>query len=98
MACPPDRHIMEPSEGVMLSARDRSPLVRSRNRAGLLMTLPAFLLVAFALGIPIIQAGYYSMTDWNGITATWIGPSAYWKELTSPTFWRVIENNALLLP
>jgi multiple sugar transport system permease protein len=97
MACPPDRRRIEISEGVTLAARDRSPLVRSRNRAGLLMTLPAFLLVAFALGIPIIQAGYYSMTDWNGITATWIGPSAYWKELTNPTFWRVIENNALLL-
>jgi multiple sugar transport system permease protein len=37
------------------------------------------------------------MTTWNGITATWIGPSAYVTALTDPIFWRVIENNALLL-
>lgn len=80
-----------------MTLRTRSPLVRSRNRAGWLMTLPAFLLVTLILGIPIFQAVYYSMTKWNGITATWIGPSAYWDELTNPIFWRVIENNALLL-
>lgn len=61
------------------------------------MSMPALLLVGLALGIPIVQAVYYSMTKWNGITATWIGPSAYWDELTNPIFWRVIENNALLL-
>lgn len=74
-----------------------SPLTRSRSRAGIWMSLPAFLLVAFALGIPILQAGYFSMTDWNGLSATWIGPSAYWDQLSNPTFWRVLQNNALLL-
>jgi multiple sugar transport system permease protein len=72
-------------------------LTRSRSRAGLLMSMPAFLLVALVLGIPIIQAAYYSMTDWNGLNATWIGPSAYWDVFTNPTFWRVVQNNVVLL-
>jgi multiple sugar transport system permease protein len=61
------------------------------------LSAPAFALVALLLGIPIVQAGYYSMTDWNGITTTWIGPSAYVDELANPIFWRVLENNGLLL-
>jgi len=53
--------------------------------------------VVALLGIPIAQAIYYSMTNWNGLTATWIGPSTYSTALSDPTFWRVLENNALLL-
>jgi multiple sugar transport system permease protein len=61
------------------------------------LSIPAVLLVVVLLGIPIGQAVYYSMTQWNGVTATWIGPSAYSATFTDPIFWRVIENNALLL-
>lgn len=61
------------------------------------MTLPAFTLVALLLGVPIGQAVYYSMTKWDGLTAQWIGPSTYVKEFENPAFWRVLENNALLL-
>ena len=61
------------------------------------MSLPAFALVAVLLGWPMLQAFYYSMTDWDGITAKWIGPSTYTHELHDPAFWRVIENNGLLL-
>jgi multiple sugar transport system permease protein len=61
------------------------------------LSIPAVLLVLVLLGIPIGQAVYYSMTQWNGVTATWIGPSAYSSTFTDPIFWRVIENNALLL-
>jgi multiple sugar transport system permease protein len=75
----------------------RSRLARRRRRAGILLSLPAVIVVVALLGIPIGQAVYYSMTTWNGITATWTGPSAYATALTDPIFWRVIENNALLL-
>jgi len=75
----------------------RSRLNRRRNRAGLLMSVPAFALVALLLGIPIVQAVYYSMTDWDGIAARWIGPSTYKREFSNPAFWRVLENNGLLL-
>ncbi|NBR94483.1 MAG: sugar ABC transporter permease, partial [Actinobacteria bacterium] len=58
---------------------------------------PTLLFVALFLGIPIIQAFYYSMTKWNGITTTWIGPSTFINEFKNPIFWRVMQNNALLL-
>jgi len=77
--------------------RSRSRLARRRRRAGILLSLPAVAVVVALLGIPIAQAVYYSMTNWNGLTATWIGPSAYTTALSDPTFWRVLENNALLL-
>jgi len=77
--------------------RSRSRLARRRRRAGILLSLPAVVVVVALLGIPIAQAVYYSMTNWNGLTATWIGPSAYATALSDPTFWRVLENNALLL-
>jgi ABC-type sugar transport system permease subunit len=61
------------------------------------MTAPAFLLVAAVLGWPMLQAFYYGMTQWDGITSTWIGPSAYTHEFHDPAFRRVLQNNALLL-
>jgi ABC-type sugar transport system permease subunit len=72
-------------------------LTSKRRRAGIILSIPAALLVLLLLGIPIGQAVYYSMTTWNGITATWIGPSTYTTTLTDPIFWRVLENNGLLL-
>ena len=72
-------------------------LARRRRRAGIMLSLPAVIIVVALLAIPIGQAVYYSMTTWDGITATWIGPSAYVTALTDPIFWRVIENNVLLL-
>jgi multiple sugar transport system permease protein len=37
------------------------------------------------------------MTKWNGLSTHWIGPSTYIKEFSNPIFWRVMQNNALLL-
>jgi len=75
----------------------RSRLAARRRRAGILLSLPAVIVVVALLGLPIGQAVYYSMTTWDGITATWIGPSTYTAALTDPIFWRVLENNGLLL-
>jgi len=64
----------------------------------MLLSLPAVILVSALLWLPILQAFYYSMTKWNGITATWIGPRAYLDAIFgNPLFWRVLRNNALLL-
>jgi ABC-type sugar transport system permease subunit len=65
--------------------------------AGWILSLPALLAVAGLLILPIGQAVYYSMTNWNGQTATWIGPRAYLNLFEDPTFLRVLENNGLLL-
>jgi multiple sugar transport system permease protein len=77
--------------------RRASGIARQRGRAGIVLTLPAFVVVAVLLIIPIGEAVYYSMTNWNGITAQWVGPSTYLNLFESPTFWRVLENNGLLL-
>ena len=56
----------------------RSRLARRRRRAGLLLSVPAILLVGALLWAPIVQAIRYSMTTWDGYSApVWIGPSAY---------------------
>jgi ABC-type sugar transport system permease subunit len=68
-----------------------------RRRAGIVLSIPAVALVVALLGVPIGQAVYYSMTTWNGTTSTWIGPSTYSSTFTDPIFWRVLENNGLLL-
>jgi multiple sugar transport system permease protein len=85
--------------GVVLTGGRARPgaLHRHRSRAGIVFTLPALALVVLVLGIPIVQACYYSMTRWDGLTSTWIGPSSYLTQLEDPQFWRVLENNALLL-
>jgi ABC-type sugar transport system permease subunit len=80
-----------------VTAPRRSPLHRRRGLVGLVMSAPAFVLVTVLLGWPMIQAGYYSMTTWDGLTSTWIGPSTYTHEFHDPAFWRVLQNNGLLL-
>ena len=75
----------------------RSTLQRSRGRDGILLSAPAAVFVVLLLGIPILQAVYFSMTQWDGITSTWLGPSAYVAEFSDPTFWRVLLNNGALL-
>ncbi len=75
----------------------RSRLARRRRRAGILLSLPAVALVIALLGVPVGQAVYYSMTQWNGLVTTWIGPSTYVSLVKDPIFWRVLENNGLLL-
>ena len=89
---------MTESRQTTLSVRPgRSRLAARRRRAGILLSLPAVALVVALLAVPIGQAVYYSMTIWNGITKTWIGPSTYRSTFTDPIFWRVLENNGLLL-
>ena len=67
-----------------------------RRRVGCFFVLPALTLVSAFLGIPIIQAGYFSFTQWDGLTAVWKGFSTYSHVLHNPIFWRVLENNGLL--
>lgn len=74
-----------------------SALARQRSRSGVFFAIPALILVAAFLGIPIIQAGYFSFTEWNGVTAIWHGISTYNHEIHDPIFWRVLLNNAYLL-
>jgi ABC-type sugar transport system permease subunit len=73
-------------------------LARRRRRAGVLLSIPAVVVIGALLWVPIGQAIRYSMTSWNGYSApVWIGPSAYTAALKDPIVHRVLENNALLL-
>ncbi len=77
--------------------RGSSRFHRDRGRTGLFLVMPAVAVVAVLLLTPIGEAIYYSMTDWNGITSHWLGPSTYLTMFKNPLFWRVLENNAILL-
>lgn len=78
-------------------ARRRGGLYQDRERAGRVLVLPAVTIVTLLLLVPIGEAIYYSMTNWNGITSKWVGPATYRAEFQNPIFWRVLENNAILL-
>lgn len=83
------------------AAADHPPrgpgLYRDRERTGVLLVLPALVVVVLLILIPIGEAVYYSMTNWNGITAHWVGPQTYVTMFEDATFWRVLANNAILL-
>ncbi|MCY0900293.1 MAG: sugar ABC transporter permease [Firmicutes bacterium] len=74
-----------------------SPLARQRAGVGVMFVAPVVLLVVFLLVLPIIEAIYYSFTNWNGLSSQWVGLATYEQLLTSPVFWRVLLNNAVLL-
>jgi ABC-type sugar transport system permease subunit len=79
------------------SRRTVSGLTRRRRRVGTLIVLPAFAVVVGVLWVPVCQAVYYGFTDWNGVTAHWIGLANYRSFVDSPAFRQVIFNNLLLL-
>lgn len=78
-------------------SRGSGPLRASERRAGILFSLPVIVLTGALLFLPIVQTVYYSLTEWNGITATWIGIDNYRSLVNDPVFWRVVLNNVLLL-
>ena len=91
-------------------ARRAGPLEAAERRAGFLFALPVILLTGSLLFLPILQTVYYSFTQWDGITATWVGLDNTWMRAnlggvvafmlglsSAPVFWRVLANNVLLL-
>lgn len=82
--------------------RDRRPTAVSRlrgsqRRAGLAFAIPVIVLELTLLGLPIAQAFYYSLTRWDGISATWVGLANYQRLFGDSTFWEVVRNNLFLL-
>ena len=75
----------------------RSALTVRRQRAGLLFSLPVLLLVSGLLLYPIGQSVYYSFTQWDGLSSTWIGTQTYSRLFHSPDFQQVLKNNAMLV-
>ncbi len=74
-----------------------SRLRASQRRAGVIFVLPVVILELVLLGLPVAQAFYYSLTNWDGIKATWVGLGNYQRLFGDPTFWQIVGNNLLLL-
>lgn len=72
-------------------------LRRAEQRAGLLFVLPVLVVYTVLLALPIAQTFWYSLTEWNGITSTFLGLDNYRRLFNDPTFWRVVLNNVMLL-
>ncbi len=53
-------------------------------RAGVMFVIPAVILYALLLALPIVQTVYYSLTRWNGISSTLIGLGNYERLFTRP--------------
>lgn len=77
--------------------RRRLTLRRRRQLYGLVFALPAIGLVVGFIGIPLGQAVYYSFTQWDGLTSTWVGVSAWSQAFHNSDLWTALQNNALLL-
>ncbi len=83
-----------------VAARPGGGLARlraSQRRAGLAFALPVIILELALLALPVAQAFYYSLTNWDGLKATWVGFGNYQRLFGDPTFWQIIGNNLLLL-
>ncbi len=74
-----------------------SRLHRGRRISGFLFALPAMLLVLAVTGLPLLQATYYSFTDWNGATANWTGLRNYRNVFVDPELSRALRNSGLIL-
>jgi multiple sugar transport system permease protein len=70
---------------------------RDRRRAALIFLAPLVLLWGLCLILPIFETAFYSLTQWDGLSATWNGIGNYLMLLHSAEFGSVIFNNLLLL-
>jgi len=92
--------VIERSDSPRRWRRHRSgagQLRASQHRAGIIFALPVIVLELALLALPVAQALYYSFTNWDGISSTWIGLANYERLFADSTFWRVVFNNFLLL-
>lgn len=70
--------------------------VATKYLTGLIFTLPAMALVAVVIVLPLLQALYYSFTNWNGATADWVGMANYANLLLDPELRRSLMNSLVL--
>jgi multiple sugar transport system permease protein len=67
--------------------------VAAARISGVLFVLPAVVLVGMVIVLPLIQATYYSFTDWNGASADWVGFANYLNMLADPELRRSLINS-----
>src|SRR5262249_52070016 len=81
------------------ATRTKGPLAHifaSPKLSGALFTLPAILLVLLVIIVPLLQAGYYSFTNWKGVRADWVGLANYASIFSDPDLRRSLTNSLLI--
>lgn len=63
---------------------------------GVLFILPAAVLVGIVIILPLTQAAWYSLTNWNGAKADWIGLANYTNIFADPELRRSFINSLIL--
>jgi multiple sugar transport system permease protein len=55
-------------------------------------------MVLVCIGLPLGQAVYYSLTEWDGLTSHWVGLSNYTGSIwTNPNIREIVTNNVIIL-
>jgi ABC-type sugar transport system permease subunit len=69
----------------------------TKHRAGYLFVLPAFLLYAVFVIYPFLQSFYFSLTSWNGVSATkdFIGLDNYRALIRDDLLWKSLKHNLI---
>ena len=95
---PPPESMMSPEASGAGSGdglrRDKD-LRRGRQRVGVMLALPAAVVVAGLMVFPIAEATFYSFTSWNGQSAHFVGLASYSQLLFHTTAIRQIFQNNL---
>ncbi len=77
----------------------RRPRRSARWTTIALFLLPALVLYAVFVMVPVVQAAYYSLFKWNGIQplTNFVGLKNYATALSDPTFQTAVSNNFLVI-
>src|SRR5215213_3551635 len=78
---------------VFARPQPRISLRRREQITGLLSILPAFILVGVVAWWPIARSFRFSVTDWNGARANWIGLDNYRNILQRGELWTPLKTN-----
>lgn len=82
-----------------MKIKDVSHLKALNNRKFIMMgLLPALVVYAVFVFVPVIWSTYYGFFDWSGIgEATFIGFNNYVEIFRDPVFWTALKNNIIFI-
>lgn len=60
-------------------------------------TAPVALLMLLTTALPLVQAIFYSFTNWDGADASWVGLQNFTQFFTKPDFQRIALNSGIIL-
>lgn len=92
-----DVGIVATTTATLDGAAPRRRSLRRNNRVGYLFIAPSIVGFAVFVAYPLVMSAYYSLTQWNGVTAPkFIGIDNYVYMLTKdPVFWKSVFNTII---